>query len=199
MFRRWKGRVFEQLSKGGFPVTRRRRRCPSFLFSRTFLFRRMRIFFREQGTIENFSHYSKMHATRILENILKYSQYDSNFTLALMFFRYLNEVAILILRQFLPQTLPKNPRSRNLARLTSSSILEQLIPYHPRHQLEKHSIRPSISINPGRGGYSNSSNPCFLPLRRDGGITTLSASKAGVLKQCGRIQGAQCGIVGQWS
>lgn len=105
-----------------------------------------------------------------------------------MFFHYLNEVAILILRQFLPQTSPqKNPRLRNLARLTSSPILEQLIPYHPRHQLEKHSIRPSISINPGRGGYSNSSNPCFLPLRRDGGITTLSASKAGVLKQCGRI------------
>lgn len=104
-----------------------------------------------------------------------------------MFFRYLNEVAILILRQFLPQILPKNPRSRNLVRLTSSPILEQLIPYHPRHQLEKHSIRPSISINPGRGGYSNSSNSCFLPLRRDGGITTLSASKAGVLKQCGRI------------
>lgn len=66
--------------------------------------------------------------------------------LALMFFHYLNRRRNSNPSPTSTTNPTKNPRSP-----PPSSSNSSFIPYHPRHQLEKHSVRPSISINPGRG------------------------------------------------
>lgn len=66
--------------------------------------------------------------------------------LALMFFHYLNRCRNSNPSPTSTTNPTKNPRSP-----PPSSSNSSFIPYHPRHQLEKHSVRPSISINPGRG------------------------------------------------
>lgn len=66
--------------------------------------------------------------------------------LALMFFHYLNRRRNSNPSPTSTTNPTKNPRSP-----PPSSSNSSFIPYHPRHQLEKHSVRPSISINPGWG------------------------------------------------
>lgn len=66
--------------------------------------------------------------------------------LALMSFHYLNRRRNSNPSPTSTTNPTKNPRSP-----PPSSSNSSFIPYHPRHQLEKHSVRPSISINPGRG------------------------------------------------
>lgn len=127
------------LSKGTFPITRMEMLCPSFLFQPTFLFlgRRECEFFFDRGLVENLNHYSQDAEKRFLKIFF-------NIRFEFHSYQFIN------VPSFFESNSNPPPQKPSFAFPILAMREQRFIPYHPRHRLEKHSVRPSISINPDR-------------------------------------------------